>query len=426
MAEDDTAGDVEKLFETARRNTGPRKHHLVPASYLARWATPTSRVRVLDIDSGQTYLATPSNAARQTDFYLATSEDLDPEEVPPMLFETMLSRVEGPATGAIDELVEMPATITAQTRYDLATFMAFQFVRGDRTRAALAAQAHEVAKLHSLTMTEARVKQAIQRRGEEPTAEAIRLGLEALQALRDDEIILRPQDAQLVWIGFAIAQQLADTLYHRAWIVASTHASLVTTDEPVLPVAGPGWWNRAQSCGVVPAGVVVFPLAPDRVLLAVRRDIALSRGLPLAPNRIAVDELGLVETFEICQELLMSANRWAFERAERRLLDHIPVPAKPEPISTETYQEVDGTSELVRQFSYTRMRNSPFKPDWPLWRLWPEGWRCWPMPPDLIEEAEAAVPEWLEQAADDSQRKRTRRPTPRSGDPRGRLSIPDV
>ena len=234
MARDTTTpGEVERLFETARRNTGPRKHHLVPASYLARWSTPTGPVRVLDIDSGQTYRATPSSAARQTDYYLAASEDLDSDEVPPMLFETILSRVEGPGIGAIDGLVNLPATITAQTRQDLATFMAFQFVSRGRTHAVLAAQAHEVAKLESLKMTEkSRVKTPLERSGEEPTAEAIQFGLDAFQSLRDDKIIVRPQDAQLIWMAFANAQQIAHVLYRRVWIVASTHANLVTTDEP--------------------------------------------------------------------------------------------------------------------------------------------------------------------------------------------------
>jgi len=50
---------------------------------------------VTRLDDGYSYRATPGNAARETDYYRVESEDLDPIEVPPLVFETMLGTAEG-------------------------------------------------------------------------------------------------------------------------------------------------------------------------------------------------------------------------------------------------------------------------------------------------------------------------------------------
>ena len=60
-----------RLFDVARKNEGqsaPRKHHIVPSSYLDRWAE-NGHVRVTDINSGHTYVQSPAKAMRETDFY---------------------------------------------------------------------------------------------------------------------------------------------------------------------------------------------------------------------------------------------------------------------------------------------------------------------------------------------------------------------
>src|SRR4051794_26435246 len=85
-----------KLLEDARRSadqSAPRKHHLVPASYLRRWAEG-GRIRVTQIEEKNSYLAAPEKAARETDYYRIEAPEISPDEVPPLLFETMLGRVE--------------------------------------------------------------------------------------------------------------------------------------------------------------------------------------------------------------------------------------------------------------------------------------------------------------------------------------------
>ena len=51
---------VAAMFERARNNekSAPRKHHVIPASYLARWERD-GRIRVTETDSKRTYTPSP-------------------------------------------------------------------------------------------------------------------------------------------------------------------------------------------------------------------------------------------------------------------------------------------------------------------------------------------------------------------------------
>lgn len=96
--------DVLALMARARKSESastPRKHHLVPASYLKRWAEG-GKIRVSDVNAGRTYITAPEKAARETDYYRVQSEDIDPEFLPPLFLETFLSHIEDLGKQAID------------------------------------------------------------------------------------------------------------------------------------------------------------------------------------------------------------------------------------------------------------------------------------------------------------------------------------
>lgn len=88
---DDIDAAVAALYEAARKNeqSAPRKHHLVLASYLVRWAAD-KRVRMTFTTTKKTVLIAPAKAARETDFYLLAGDGDDPDGVPPLLLETVL------------------------------------------------------------------------------------------------------------------------------------------------------------------------------------------------------------------------------------------------------------------------------------------------------------------------------------------------
>lgn len=80
MARYGIPSEVRAIFEQAVKNaegTPPRKHHLVPASYLRRWAED-GKVRVTVVDEGRSYLSAPETAACETDYYRLDHPDVDP------------------------------------------------------------------------------------------------------------------------------------------------------------------------------------------------------------------------------------------------------------------------------------------------------------------------------------------------------------
>lgn len=385
---EDIPVEVLKLLNEARRNTQPRKHHIVPSSYLERWAIE-GKVRVNLLDEQKTYLSRPAKAARETDYYRVESEDLDPDLVPPLIFETILSRIEAPAVNAIDQLATMPARIDDELRYVTATFMAFQYVRGHRQRLRVRAAANHLAKLQTQGMSDDHIRRVLGQGGSEVLPADVEQAREVLRQLQDGEFQVALQDAWTIGVSVIAAQPVARLLSERPWIVAATHPNLVTTDEPVLAIGGPGS-PRTESSGAGVAGLVAFPLNPERVLLAVRRDLAVLLGLPGDLPSLEAGQLDVTETIALSRELVMSATRWAFERPDPRLIANLDVPARAEDLSIEEYASPsDDDHSLIRHFNYTRWKNAELVPDWPLSSLWPAGWRCWPIPESLGRKIEA-------------------------------------
>ncbi len=102
MDDDELHSELSELVQQAISNEGaaPRKHHLIPAFYLRCWEAE-GLLRVTDVDQRHSYLTSAANAARETDFFSLESHDLDPNEVPPLLAETALSRLEADAAEAL-------------------------------------------------------------------------------------------------------------------------------------------------------------------------------------------------------------------------------------------------------------------------------------------------------------------------------------
>jgi hypothetical protein len=82
---------------------------------------------------------------------------------------------------------------------------------------------------------------------------------------------------------------------------------------------------------VATAGVILFPLAPDRLLVMMRNDLALAHDLnAYADGRILYDDLDHAETLEVCRDIVMSAARWAFERPKATVASRFEVPPLPQ------------------------------------------------------------------------------------------------
>lgn len=130
---------LRELLDEARRNSNSRsaarRHQLVPEFYLSSWAD-AGKLRVIDVDNGKSWPSTPKRAGNEADFYRIESPELDPDDVPPLLFEVVLSRIEAWGAEFIAAAIDDPvdALRDDELRVLFSLYMAFQFVRGRRYR----------------------------------------------------------------------------------------------------------------------------------------------------------------------------------------------------------------------------------------------------------------------------------------------------
>jgi hypothetical protein len=361
LSDRDIRRGVERLVQQARNLDGtraPRKHHVVPASYLERWSVE-GQIRATDISVGKSFLIAPRKAARETDFYRVESEDLDRELVPPLLFEKILSEVEGAAVPAFDAAISMiPTRFSRLAAVNLASFIAFQLARGHRSRS----RSEQLVNSTFVEMYRHVNEEGMRAHlGGDPSPEELASALEFVEGLRSGEYYVAEQQAAAVWRIGEMAEQCLPHLLERDWHVVSTAAELVLTDEPVLLLGGPGW-PRGQQPGLNTARVIAMPLSPRRLLILTSHD-TVDVGQFDA-------ELSATETEELNLELLANAHRWQFstpQRGGRLPALPPPVPASVIERGIEIADEPGG--ELLHWFSPNRWLYAPATP-WPVKRWW--------------------------------------------------------
>lgn len=358
---------VAQLFERARKveaARGARKQHIVPASYLHRWAED-DQVRVTDLGQSprRTYFGKPEKVGLETDFYRLEADGLDQDEVPPLALEVLMSVIEGKAKLGIDELIADGQPSAEHGAY-LAWFIALQATRGRAYRASIRAAAHEVSKLQAEGLNSAEaVRRRLTENGVEPSEEEVAEALSGVQKVLSGEWVVGPQEAALAALAAETAGELVKyLLLGRQWIVYDTPRVLVTCDEPVVPLAGPGG-HRAEQGGFADAPVILLPLTPSKLLVLLRNDL----------EREDLKTLDHAEVADINRELVASAARWVFERPSRKVGLRMPVPGPPPPLVHELH---DGSREegrvVYRQYRPTRWVAAPYTP-WPVPRWW-ERW----------------------------------------------------
>jgi len=358
------AAKAAEVFEAARKNalgTPPRKHHLVPASYLGRWAED-GQVRVTVIDEPRTYTVAPDKAARETDFYSLKHDALDPDVMPPLLMETVLGTLEGSAVAASDVLVgAAPETLDVEARAEMAMFLAFQFTRGRSFREG---QRHMLADAYRLLYAgydDAAIRRHLEDRGVVVTPAVLDENRAFLRGLASGEIEMRRAQPQEIALAAGAARTIAEHLWTRRWVVYQASPTLITCDDPVVPIGGPGS-PRGQRAGVATAGVIIYPLSPSRLLAMFAPSAQVA-----APLR-----LDAIEVADINREILGATDRWAFETPSRLITMRMQVPGPVESFTREGPLPQDhlGSGDLYVHYKRTRWSRQHPPPPWPVSRWW--------------------------------------------------------
>ncbi len=311
--------ELDALFRESRSNAQTRKHHLVPASHLRRW-TRDGQLNVTDLsESKKSYSSSAETAARITDFYAIRSEQIDEDELPPMLMETMLSKIEGNAVAPIDRLIEVgPSGLSMEDAHAICRFVGFQIQRGRHGRQLLTELSSQSAKLLLTSMSDESIGRMLRKRRESADEDEIAEVRRALDTLNEGTVEVRAPKAMLIWLAADAGEKSWKFLATRRWMVCHSGTEIVTCHEPVAFVSASVRQDGAPR-GLGLSSAIIFPLDPHHLLVMFHPDMPIGMlGLKA--------ELLPSEAEEINTVLAWNASRWIFERAESRRLQNLWIP----------------------------------------------------------------------------------------------------
>lgn len=229
-----------------------RRHHVVPESYLRRFANSEGLILVGDELKKEAFTVNPRNAAVMTDFYLAQMG-----EGPSDALEDWMGVIEARAASAFTRIADHGQELSHLDREALANFIALQITRGPTYRQ----QILKTGRLEALTAasidgnTPDRVREFLRTtEGREPgedevteMAESLRAGelrfeapkeVAILAALKSAAALVQPL-ADRHWSMFEIGPRGFVTSDNPAILVPPTHISVenvLFTEELLLPV----------------------------------------------------------------------------------------------------------------------------------------------------------------------------------------------
>ncbi|MFE5702199.1 DUF4238 domain-containing protein [Rhodococcus koreensis] len=299
---------LQRIVDRSRAYTGdptaPRRHHLVPRSYLDRWAVK-GVVRRTIVDTGRWRDLGLKGVAYEDHFYRLEADDVDPEVTPPLFGEVLFGELEDIAKPNIDTLLSYePGTVTNHDLIaEMSLYIAAQHVRGrafrDEQLAIIdwSAGQDQVA----LSKTLARLILTVRSGGIPPEGSTVD---QAAAEMRAKTPISADTTAQAIQLMVQQWMNVVPIFASWKWAIYRTDAALITSDEPVVLLGAPGT-DRGEKPGFANSSAIVFPLSPDRLLVL----FPPSSDEPRYPFVLSEDE-----TREINAELMATADSMVFEQ----------------------------------------------------------------------------------------------------------------
>lgn len=330
--------------QTLAASEAARRHHYVPEFYLRRWCV-NGELKPVVVDSKAALTPRPPRSvAFERDFYtIPTSAHTS--GIPLRWVETHLARIEDKCSKHIAALVDGPIGVVSDLGMmrDMSVFLGLQVSRTvtGRQRAMAIVSAPDTAKRKLLThlspsATPAEIDQSMQDQLPDREHGAIRIIIEDVR------------------------NALATSILDRHWAVYETANAFVTSDEPVVMVAGPphlrSTFGRAK-----PSAVLIYPLSPDRLLVMRRTDLKETQNFVLNE----------AETRSVNCEILATAARVAFERPTDVIAENLPVPSGL-PLVEPDYEHLSDDDAIVMMLGAAvppnRWMSADDIPPWPVTR----------------------------------------------------------
>lgn len=240
-----------------------KRHHQVPRFYLAIFADPKGRVRVVDRSVGKAFNVPLTNVAVEANLYTTRDEDGAPSDVA----ERALASFEGVVAERLPLLLEPRPSISERDRWVIAQFVALQHIRTARFRDFLA----DAFDLRNRFATEANVagdspemvERFIRKRYPEASEE---LQHQVREVAADPSRAFRLSNDDWLAQSFPLVPDVAELLIARHWwLVDADERAFLTCDDPVALVADPR--IPGMGVGFRTAALVMLPLSPYRTLV---------------------------------------------------------------------------------------------------------------------------------------------------------------
>lgn len=252
---------------------------------------------------------TVRKACAETNFYDLELEEPYQEEFPVRKVEEILSVIEGAAETAIRKLISHQADdATAEDRYNLVRFIAFQLVRGWSFRDQLS----EMATLHARSdlagsIDDQAVRRFLRQRGN--PAEDTDVD-EFIESVLTNDWRLVPNGSMAVQAMAAAALEAMPLLWQRRIrVIVFDEPSLITSDQPAVLWGRPSRDVHRYPLGIATADAIWMPLDRRHAvgLLASGREVIVSG----RPSR----------AHQINSAVAFSARRWIYQHPDDPLFD---------------------------------------------------------------------------------------------------------
>ncbi|MEV0292577.1 DUF4238 domain-containing protein [Nocardia sp. NPDC050710] len=314
--------EIERSKEHTRNNTQrTRMHHFVPQMYLRRWTSGAdSPLRFTELATGISDLDLPAEIANDEYFYQIVGDDIDPDEVPDLWFETHMSRIEDAAARWLRSLDNRAAGRISDPNLtgNLAVFVGLQSQRTPRGRA------RELDISAALERFDAR--EALDHPLLLPLICSV-VGIAYSPARHHqviDEILAQPafsSETKPTAIDTAIKvwrNHITPFLAQRTWWLVASDDPLLTCDEPVVLLGWPGQ-PRYPAPSLLTAALVLFPIGPHRLLLATNKELQLEPPFTLTSD----------ETRAVNLEIASNALEFTYEDTGSDIATHMTLPPLP-------------------------------------------------------------------------------------------------
>lgn len=238
-----------------------KKHHFVPQGYLRGFANEREQVRtVLKDQSRNSYLASVNNVGAENYLYWLKRHPK------PDIAEDELSKIEGQCLPHLRELAAKGYVRHPNIRYNLAYYMALQFLRGPDIRDVWAASQapmfeQSVRELEDHLLTMLAHELGVSADGDRETVTTRIIDREREMETPTFEIGNEHRIGHL----FDLAERLIPLIALRRWqIIRLKHRKFITCDRPMIIVDSDGSVLRG---GFAESTTLFFPLTRDAAVL---------------------------------------------------------------------------------------------------------------------------------------------------------------